>query len=72
MIYLGGNDLNLNLSPKEIIFKIKKFIEKIITKYPNANIGYISIKPSIERKNKLLDIKEINKGIKLLSKAYLI
>ena len=68
VIYLGGNDLNLNLSPKEIIFKIKKFIEKIITKYPNANIGYISIKPSIERKNKLLDIKEINNGIKKISK----
>ncbi len=69
VIYLGGNDLNLKLSPKEIILKIKKFIEKIIKKYPNANIGYITIKPSIERKNKLLDIKEINKGVKLLSKS---
>ena len=68
VIYLGGNDLNLNLSPREIIFKIKIFIEKINRKFPNTTIGYISIKPSLERKNKLLDIKEINKGVKLLAK----
>ena len=69
VIYLGGNDLNLNLSPKEIIFEIKKFIEKINTKYPNASIGYITIKPSLERKNRLLEIKEINKGVKILAKC---
>jgi len=63
---LGGNDLNLNLTPVEIIFKIKKFVEKINLRYPNSKIGYITIKPSIERKNRLVDIKQINQGIKLL------
>ena len=66
VIYLGGNDLNLNLTPVEIIFKIKKFVEKINLRYPNSKIGYITIKPSIERKNRLVDIKQINQGIKLL------
>ena len=67
VIYLGGNDLNLSLSPEEVIFKIKKFVEKINEKYPNTNIGYITIKPSVERKNKLSDIKKINKGVKLIA-----
>ena len=70
VIYLGGNDLNLNLSPEEIIFKIKKFVEKINEKYPNTNIGYITIKPSVERKNKLSDIKKINKGVKLIANDF--
>ena len=70
VIYLGGNDLNLSLSPKEIIFKIKKFVQKINKKYPNTNIGYITIKPSVERKNKLSDIKKINKGVKLIANDF--
>ena len=70
VIYLGGNDLNLSLSPEEIIFKIKKFVEKINEKYPNTNIGYITIKPSVERKNKLSDIKKINKGVKLIANDF--
>ena len=70
VIYLGGNDLNLSLSPDEVIFKIKKFVEKINKKYPNTNIGYITIKPSVERKNKLSDIKKINKGIKLIANDF--
>ena len=61
---MGGNDLNLSLSPKEIIFKIKRFIEKINERYPNTKIGYITIKPSIERKKKLADIRQINNGMK--------
>ncbi len=67
IIYLGGNDLNLNLSPREIIFKIKKFVEKIHDRYPDTNIGYITIKPSLERKKKLSDIKKINEGVKLIT-----
>ena len=70
VIYLGGNDLNLSLSPEEVIFKIKKFVEKINEKYPNTNIGYITIKPSVERKNKLSDIKKINKGVKLIANNF--
>ena len=70
VIYLGGNDLNLSLSPEKVIFKIKKFVEKINEKYPNTNIGYITIKPSVERKNKLSDIKKINKGVKLIANDF--
>lgn len=70
VIYLGGNDLNLSLSPEEVIFKIKKFVEKINKKYPNTNIGYITIKPSLERKNKLSDIKKINEGVKLIANDF--
>ena len=66
VIYLGGNDLTLNLTPQEIIFKIKKFVEKISIRYPNSKVGYITIKPSVERKNRLVDIKQINHGVNLL------
>ena len=66
VIYLGGNDLTLNLTPQEIIFKIKKFVEKISFRYPNSKVGYITIKPSVERKNRLVDIKQINHGVNLL------
>jgi len=70
IIYLGGNDLNLNLTPREIIFKIRKFIQKVNQKYPNAIIGYITIKPSIERKKRIEDIKQINNGIKKISNNF--
>ena len=48
----------------------KNFVEKINIKYPNANIGYITIKPSIERKSKLSDIKKINEGVKLIASDF--
>ena len=70
IIYLGGNDLNLSLTPKEIIFKIKKLIEKINDRYPKTTIGYITIKPSLERQNRLSEIRQINNGIKLITNDF--
>ena len=55
-IYLGGNDLNLGIGVDLITKKIIDFILKINKKYPYSTIGYISIKPSLERKDKLDEI----------------
>lgn len=69
-IYLGGNDLNLGIGVDLIIKKIIDFIFKINKKYPDSTIGYISIKPSLERKDKLDEIILINDSILKFSKNF--
>ena len=70
VIYLGGNDLNLKIGLDLITKKIINFIFKINKKYPDSKIGYISIKPSLERKNKLNEIIMINDSIRKFSKNF--
>lgn len=70
IIYLGGNDLSLKIDVDSIPKKIIDFILKINKKYPDSTIGYISIKPSLERKNKLNEIIMINDSIKKFSKNF--
>ena len=70
IIYLGGNDLNLGIGLDLITKKIIDFIIKINKKYPDSKIGYISIKPSLERKNKLNEIIMINDSIKKFSSNF--
>ena len=67
VLYLGGNDLSLGLSAKEIINQIQAFILGIHQKFPKTKIFNISIKPSFEREKQLGAIKSINKGILCLS-----
>ena len=69
-IYLGGNDLNLGIGVDFITKKIIDFILKINKKYPDSTIGYISIKPSLERKDKLDEIILINDSILKFSKNF--
>ena len=70
IIYLGGNDLNLGIGLDLLTKKIIDFIIKINKKYPDSKIGYISIKPSLERKNKLNEIIMINDSIKKFSSNF--
>lgn len=67
VLYLGGNDLSLGLSAKQIIDQIKDFILSIHKKFPKTRILNISIKPSYEREKQLEVIKDINQGILDLS-----
>ena len=67
VLYLGGNDLSLGLSAKEIIYQIRDFILIIHKKFPKTRILNISIKPSYEREKQLGVIKDINQGILDLS-----
>ena len=72
-LYLGGNDLNLDLSTEEIIAQSKALIEAIHQRFPQAKIYHISIKPSLERQEHLHSIRAINHAMHNLTKerAYL-
>jgi lysophospholipase L1-like esterase/1-acyl-sn-glycerol-3-phosphate acyltransferase len=67
VLYLGGNDLSLNLSAKEIIDQIGAFVGLVHRKFPSAIIFIISIKPSFERQGLLKVIQQINQGVHELS-----
>ena len=60
VLYLGGNDLNYELSPKNIYQQIQDFVRLIVKKFPKTHIFCMSIKPSFERINKIYEIKKIN------------
>ena len=67
VLYLGGNDLSLGLSAREITDKIQTFIEMVHQKFPSTIIFSISIKPSFERQDLLKVIQQINQGTFALS-----
>ena len=60
MLYLGGNDLNLGYSAEKIVEMIAEFIAIISEKFPQTLLFNISIKPSLERIDKLEKIQKIN------------
>ncbi|MGB2370199.1 MAG: GDSL-type esterase/lipase family protein [Flavobacteriaceae bacterium] len=70
VLYLGGNDLSLGLSAREITDKIQTFIEMVHQKFPSTIIFNISIKPSFERQDLLEVIQQINKGVLDLSMQF--
>jgi lysophospholipase L1-like esterase len=70
VLYLGGNDLSLGLSAREIIDKIQTFIEMVHRKFPTTIIFNISIKPSFERQELLEVIQQINQGVLDLSMQF--
>ena len=67
VLYLGGNDLNLDYSAEKITAMIREFIEIINQKFPETHLFNISIKPSLERIDKLKTIKTINQLMDKLS-----
>jgi lysophospholipase L1-like esterase len=60
VLYLGGNDLNLGYSAEKIVEMIAEFIAIISQKFPQTLLFNISIKPSLERIDKLEKIQKIN------------
>ncbi len=68
--YLGGNDLNLDLSTDDIIAQSKALIEAIHQRFPHGKICHISIKPSLERQEHLHSIQAINQAMHNLTKEY--
>ena len=64
VLYVGGNDLSLNYSPKKIFNLIKKLTEKFQTKLPQCKLFIISIKPSYHRIEKMKQIIILNQMIK--------
>ena len=58
VIYMGGNDLTLELSSEQIFNEMKNLLDKIWLKFPEVKIVVLSIKPSLER---IKDIRKIKK-----------
>jgi lysophospholipase L1-like esterase len=68
-LYLGGNDLSLYPSAKEIVNQITAFMNRVYQKFPQVMVYNISIKPSYERQKDLPMIKEINAAMEKLAKT---
>lgn len=60
VIYMGGNDLTLELSSEQIFNEMKNLLDKIWLKFPDVKIVALSIKPSLERIKDIRKIKKIN------------
>ena len=64
VLYIGGNDLSLNYTPKKIFNLIKKLIVKFQERLPQCKLFLVSIKPSYHRIKKMKQIINLNQMIK--------
>ena len=66
LIYCGENDLasQENISPKEVLLRVKTLFNIIRTNLPDATIDYVSIKPSPVRASIQDRVKTANMEIK--------
>jgi lysophospholipase L1-like esterase len=63
LLYAGDNDIAEGKTPEEVFADFKTFIEKVHVALPKTRIAYISIKPSITRRQLLDNIKATNRLI---------
>ena len=70
LIYCGENDLasQENISPEEVLLRVKTLFNIIRTNLPDATIDYVSIKPSPVRASIQDRVKIANKAIKAFLK----
>jgi lysophospholipase L1-like esterase len=70
LIYCGENDLasQENISPEEVLLRVKTLFSIIRTNLPDARIDYVSIKPSPVRASIQDRVKIANKEIKAFLK----
>jgi len=64
VLYIGGNDLSLNYTPKKIFNLIKKLTDKFQERLPQCKLFIVSIKPSYHRIKKMKQIIILNQMIK--------
>ena len=71
VIYCGENDVVHTDKPsaKEVLSRFKQFFNTVRTKYPNANISYVSIKYSPSREEYWPIMKKVNLKIKSFLKT---
>ena len=63
LLYAGDNDIAEGKTPEEVFADFKTFVEKVHVALPKSRIAYISIKPSITRRQLLDNIKATNRLI---------
>lgn len=64
VLYSGDNDIASGKTPGMVLEKFKEFAEKMKEELPQAELVFISIKPSIARWEMYEDMKEANRKIK--------
>jgi lysophospholipase L1-like esterase len=67
IIYAGDNDLGEGRHPEEVVLFYENLVHKIKEKYGNIKCSFISIKPSIARRNIQDSIHYTNKCIQKLT-----
>ncbi len=72
LIYEGDNDIIHNKSAKKVLRQAKRLTRKLRRKLPNAQLAFISAKPSITRWNKKDEYESYNQQLKVfaLKKGY--
>ena len=69
LVYAGDNDLAAGTPPREVLRRFVAFVEGVHRELPNADIAYISIKPSPSRIALLPQIREANALIRAYADA---
>lgn len=70
ILYCGGNDLRKNISHSTVIQNINKFVECLMTQYPNTKIILVSILMSPSMVNIKKEMNIVNKWYNTLSKKH--
>ena len=60
VLYAGENDLAQGKTPQEVLNDCNKLVQLILKKYPDVQLAFISLKPSIEREAMIPQIIETN------------
>ena len=63
LLYAGDNDIAEGKTSEDVFADLKTFVEKVHVGLPNSRIAYISIKPSITRRQLLDNMKATNRLI---------
>lgn len=63
-VYEGDNDIAADKSPEVVLSDFKTFVERIHSKMPDTQIGFIAIKPSTARLDLINDVRYANELVK--------
>ncbi|MBT8046463.1 MAG: hypothetical protein KJN67_04790 [Pontiella sp.] len=63
VVYEGDNDVAQGVSPEQILSTLRKFVDKVHTRFPECRIYFLSVKPSIKRWHLWSRMQEVNRLI---------
>jgi lysophospholipase L1-like esterase len=69
LVYAGDNDLAAGTTPREVLHRFTVFVDGVHRELPDAQIAFISIKPSPARLGLLREIRETNALIRQYADA---
>jgi lysophospholipase L1-like esterase len=67
VFYAGDNDVGAGKSPQQVFEDYREFTERVLTDLPDAEILFISLKPSIRRWNSWPQMVEVNRLVREFS-----